>query len=100
MKLLTKVTISELPGPTGIIINTTPFILFSSVESYFGESEIEFFDDILSLTIKCRGQKGQAIAATLEINNQKKEIKQSLKTNGINTFTTKLSLSRTFEINA
>jgi len=81
----TKFEISKIPGPFGIIVETTSFKVYSLGSQWkVQEEEVLFQDDEVNVTIVIRGQLGQEYEMTMTINSVGKEIKGKLIKNGLN----------------
>jgi len=83
-KLSTSIKVTERPGPFGVIIETTPFKLRSSGTNWIGKEMVNYWDDVVDISIATFGQMGQSYKVTISLNKVDKEISGSLKKDGQN----------------
>src|SRR5688500_15357926 len=93
IKRSTKIVISKRPGPTALLIETTPFALTAQGDEWVGRELVIYRDSSIDVLMIIRGQKGQEYEMTLTLNDEEKEIKGTLEKNGNNRITKQFRLS-------
>lgn len=89
----TTIEITKRPGPLGLLVETTPFKVYTMGEGWIAEEDVLYSDKTIDVLIVIRGQKGQEYAITIKLNSVEKEIKGLLVKDGKNRIVVSYPLS-------